>query len=186
MYRRSSQRLVVLLAKICLLSGLFTSVNAEPLPPITEKTAKMIGIAATTTESARQVLMGMVSYCSQFGGKSTDAFANAFSAWLQRHQEYLAESARAKADLIALVKRPEYPPSYLKDLEQMYEVGIPEMIAAKIARNTKPIAILPNARAKASRCVFNAQMINDGLWDLKKNHPDAAQFLDERLRRRTK
>lgn len=33
----------------------------------------------------------------------------------------------------------ENPSSHLDKIEQMYAVGIPEMIAAKIARNTTPI-----------------------------------------------
>ncbi|NVD72940.1 hypothetical protein HUX88_20665 [Duganella sp. BJB1802] len=179
-YRRLSKNLVVMLTNLFLLSGLSTSAIASPLP-VTDKTARMIGIAATVPESTRRVLIGMVSYCSQFGVKSTDAFTGAFSTWLLRHQEYLAESARVKEDLIALVKQTGNPPTYLKEIEQMYMVGIPKMVAAKIARNTNSIDVLPNADAKASRCMADAKMINDGLWDLKVNHADAARFLEERF-----
>lgn len=180
-----SKKIIFLHTTLLFFLTLPNAVIAEPLI-VNEKTTKIISMAATVPESTRQLLIGMVSYCSTFGEESRNAFNTTFSTWLQRHQGYLAESIRVKADLMTLVKQPGNPPSYQRDIQQMYEVAIPKMIAAKIARNTKPIEVLPNTRAKASRCIADAKMVDQGLWDLKANHPDVARFLDERLRGRMK
>jgi len=164
----------------CVVAGAATPATAPDVSP----QIVLTGLGSTVPTSTRMFLKGVTTYCSQWGDAPATAFTFAYAEWLRRHQQYLLESARVKADLLASLARPGSPPDGVQRINHLHAVEIPAMVAAKIARNTAPVEALPDAEAKAAACIEFAHKINDGQWDLKKNQPAVARFLDGRLQRR--
>lgn len=148
--------------------------------------AEILGAAAVSPDSGRQVLKGLLSVCAQTGAQSRSTFENALAGWEKRHQLFLQENARIKQDFLRRADNPGTSEEERRAIKNMYEVLVPKTIEAQIASLATPINTIEDPKAKASLCNDYAQSVVEGQWDLQKNDPTLANFLADRIKKRGK
>lgn len=140
--------------------------------------AEVHGAAAVSPTAGGQVLERLVALCANFGDPARLAGEAALKDWKARHQAYMDENAIIKRSLLSALSESPAPDPHKQELRHMLEVAVPKMIDAQFAAASLPIDSLFSNEAKASLCMDYIQSINDGKWDLRRNDPVVASFLD--------
>ncbi|GEM_PF-1783181 len=143
--------------------------------------SEVYGAAAASPESGRQMLRKLTALCSKYGIKASAPLADAVDSWETRHAAYLEENARIKQELIAYANLPATNKSAKDYINRMFDVILPQGIQAQFQAMSFPITSAPTPEASGSLCNDFAAAINDGKFDLKRNDPVVAKFLDDRI-----
>jgi hypothetical protein len=179
--RRASVYLALCAAMLCLASG---AAHAQRLKY--DSQAEVFGAATTSPTAGKQILRALLARCAVAGPDAQAAGERAVRAWEKRHQLYFEENVRVKEEYFKMLSGPQVTPAQRQALRKMHEVTLPKMVESQVAALAAPIDDAAGQPAKASVCLAYAASVDDGQWELKKNDPVVAKFLDDRLEARAK
>jgi hypothetical protein len=143
---------------------------------------ELMGAAIASPTSADLLLQRLVQKCAAFNDSLRTSGDQALRAWEERHQDYLDENRRVRAQLESMYRN---DPKAQAGLRDMLEKQAPVVLEKQYQAFAAPIDAMPTEAAKVGICNSYVQAITDKKFDLKTNDPALSAFLDKRIQARS-
>lgn len=143
---------------------------------------EILGAAAVSPDSGRQIIEKLVKECSQYGTSVQRRGDLAFKKWRDEHQALIDENTKIKQEIFSA----KMTPLERQTANNMYQIQIPKMIDSQFKTISSAIASMPTKETKAQICIDYIRSVEDGKWDLKINDPVVFNFLQDRIAARNK
>lgn len=143
--------------------------------------AEIYGAAAVSPSAGAQILEKLVALCSTIDTPTRQASESALKDWKLRHQAYIDENANIRREFLGSLSTSPAPETEKQQVRRMLEISVPKMIEAQYSAISLTIDALESSDAKSKLCMDYMQSVVEGKWDLRKNDPVVAQFLDSSI-----
>jgi hypothetical protein len=176
-------RCIVRLASACLSLALLLPAAHAQIKYASE--AEIAGAAAVSPDSGLQILQKVVDFCGAYSPALLENGQRDLAAWKERHRAYLDENRLVRTELAALAERQGNSSQARENIHKLFNETMPAAVDKEFEVLAAPVRNMQTPMEQIARCQLYVRAMADGTFDLRRTDPTLANYLDQRITKRT-